>query len=322
MLPDTSAYPFTRRQLLSTLGGSSAALFLSHCKTLPTDATSVSLSKPRLPWSTVFKGEAKFDRLCVEAKKKSWANLPIGKRTVAVGKAICGTPYGNYTLEIDDRIESPSVNFDTMDCWTFYETSLAFSRMIKNPPSVWSREALLYYVELERYRDGKCTGNYLSRMHHLEEVFANNQQRGLGTNVTKSLGGLPVRRNVREMQSAWRYYRYLKNDQSLIPGIAKVEANVSALPVTYIPNSRVAGIESRLQDGDVIAIATKDSSGYTSHVGLAARDGATCRYMHATSVRSKGRQCLVDSRISVYLKQKSTNMGIIVFRPSEAPLIG
>tara|TARA_R110000850_G_scaffold125393_3_gene243787 strand:- start:565 stop:1533 length:969 start_codon:yes stop_codon:yes gene_type:complete len=322
MSPDNSALPFNRRQILCTLGGSGAALFLSHCKTLPTDTSSASLSKPRLPWSTVFKGEAKFDRLCAEAKRKNWANQPIGKRTVTVGKAICGTPYGNYTLEIHDHIESPCVNFDVKDCWTFYEGSLAFSRMIKNPSADWSREALLHYIELERYRHGKCNGNYLSRMHHLEEVFADNQRRGLGENVTKSLGGIPVRRNIREMQSAWRSYRYLRSDTSLIPGIAKVEAQVSALPVTYIPSSRVAGIESRLQDGDVIAIATKDSSGYTSHVGLASRDGSTCRYMHATSVRSKGRQCIVDSRISEYLRQKSSNMGIIVFRPSEAPLIG
>lgn len=319
MLPHSA--PATRRHALAAIGGSGAALLLSHCKTLPTETTSVSLSKPRLPWDTVFKGEAKFEWLKTEAKRKNWAALPIGERTTTVGKALCGIPYGNYTLEIDDRVESPSVNFLTMDCWTFYEISLAFARMIRNPPSTWSREALLHYVELERYRDGRCTGNYLSRMHHLEEVFADNEKRGLGENITPSLGGIPVRRNVREMQSAWRHYRYLKNDQSLIPGIAKVEADVSALPVTYIPNSRVAGIESRLQNGDVVAIATKDSSGYTSHVGLAARDGAACRYMHATSVRSKGRACVVDSRISEYLRQKSSNMGIIVFRPAEAPLI-
>tara|TARA_R110002096_G_scaffold283411_7_gene477504 strand:+ start:679 stop:1644 length:966 start_codon:yes stop_codon:yes gene_type:complete len=321
MFFDSSQAPLTRRQVFTALGGSSAAVFLSHCKTIPT-GTSGSFGKPRLPWSTVFRGEAKFDRLCAEAKRKNWANQPLSQRTVTVGKSICGTPYGNYTLEIHDHIESPSVNFETLDCWTFYETSLAFSRMIKNPTPVWSREALLYYIELERYRDGKCNGNYLSRMHHLEEVFANNEKRGLGTNVTKSLGGIPVRRNVREMQSAWRSYRYLKSDQSLIPGIAKVEAHVSALPVTYIPSTRVAGIESRLRDGDVIAIASQDPSGYTSHVGLAARDGSNCRFMHATSVNSKGRQCVVDSRISEYLRQKRSNMGIIVFRPAEAPLIG
>jgi hypothetical protein len=43
--------------------------------------------------------------------------------------------------------------------------------------------------------------------------------------------------------------------------------------------------------------------------------------MHATSSRGKGRCCVVDGRISQYLQEKSTNMGLIVFRPTEAPLL-
>ncbi len=312
----------SRRQFLDALGGAGAGMLLGACKTVPETPASVTLRQPRLPWATVFKGEAKFHLLCERARKEGWAKLPIGRRTATCGKALCGTPYGNYTLEIDDKVESPSVNFDALDCWTFYEAALAFARMVGNPPSLWSREAFLHYIELERYRGGRCDGSYLSRMHHLEEVFADSERRGLGRNVTASLGGVPVRRNIREMQSAWKSYRYLRNDPSLIPEMAKIEARVSALPVTYVPNARVAGIESRLEDGDVVAIATNWHSSYTSHVGLALRDGANCRYMHATSSRSKGRCCVVDDRISSYLKGKSTNMGIIVFRPGEAPLLG
>jgi hypothetical protein len=47
------------------------------------------------------------------------------------------------------------------------------------------------------------------------------------------------------------------------------------------------------------------------------RDGANCRFMHATSSRDKGRRCIVDRRISQYLAEKSDNMGLIVFRPYE-----
>jgi hypothetical protein len=179
---------------------------------------------------------------------------------------------------------------------------------------------LLHYIELERYRGGRCDGNYLSRMHHLEEVFSDNQRRGLGHNITRSLGGVPVRRNIREMQIAWRSYRYLRNNPSLRSGIARVESRVSNLSVTYIPKGRVSRIESQLQNGDVLAIACADSCGYTSHVGLALRDGSTCRFMHATSSRDKGRCCIVDRRISQYLGEKRDNMGLIVFRPSEAAL--
>ena len=314
----------SRRRFLQVLGGAAPVLIFPQCKTVPSEggSTGVTLRQPRLPWPVVFRGEAKFNRLCDQADKENWADRPIGERTVTAGKALCGTPYGNYTLEIDDKIESPSVNFDMLDCWTFYEASLAMARLVKNPPSLWSREAFLHYIELERYRDGRCTGSYLSRMHHLEEVFADNERRGLGRNPTASLGGVPVRRNIKEMQASWRSYRYLRNNPSLIPEMARIEARVSTLPVTYIPRSRVAGIESKLQDGDVLAVATDWHSSYTSHVGLAKRDGASCRFMHATSSRSKGRSCVVDGRISGYLQEKSSNMGLIVFRPSEAPLLG
>lgn len=97
---------------------------------------------------------------------------------------------------------------------------------------------------------------------------------------------------------------------------------MSRLPVTYIPRSRVAGIESRLQNGDVLAVAARDDTGYTSHVGLALRDGRHCRFMHATSSHDKGRRCIVDARISTYLNERNSHIGLIVFRPGDAPMMG
>ena len=315
--------PLSRRRALSLVGGTGAAVFLSHCRTVP-DGGSGVMRPPRLPWATVFKGEKKFNELCAQARRGNWSAKPIGERTTAFGKAMCGIPYVNYTLEIDDRIESPCVNFNGKDCWTYYETSLAMARMVKNPPSLWTKEALLHYIELERYRGGRCDGTYVSRMHHLEEVFADNQRRGLGTNVTASLGGIPLRRQVKYMQTqtAVRNSRYLRNNPSMTSDMARIEAEISRLPVSYIPKARVASIESKLQDGDILAIVSNWHSTYTSHVGLAKRGGSTCRFMHACSSRSKGRQCIVDSRISDYLREKRSNQGLIVFRPGEAPLIG
>jgi hypothetical protein len=271
----------------------------------------------RLPWNTVFKGENRFHALCDQAKANNWAALPLGERTTTVGKALLGTPYGNYTLEIDDHIESPSVNFNALDCWTFYEVSLAFARMVRTQPEPWTGADLLRYVEMERYRGGHCDGGYLSRMHQLEEVFYDNENRGLGRNETRSLGGVPIHRNVREMQIAWHHYRYLANNPSLVKGMAKVESRVSRLPVSYIPRAHVSGIESRIADGDVLAIVSADDSGYTSHVGLALRDGSNCRFMQATSRHDKGRCCIIDGRISHYLAEQSDHIGLIVFRPSE-----
>src|SRR6476660_9638690 len=82
-------------------------------------------AESRLPFGTVFKGQDQFNRLVAKAKAQNWKALPLGERTAAVGQALTGTRYKHYTLEIDNRIESPSVNFTGLDCWTFFETSLA-----------------------------------------------------------------------------------------------------------------------------------------------------------------------------------------------------
>src|SRR5919108_6503967 len=101
----------------------------------------------RLPFKTIFKGEPQFKRLVSLAKENNWKSLPIGERTAAVGQSLLGTRYKSYTLEIDNRIESPSVNFNGLDCWTFFETSLAFARMLNEPEQNWTPTTLLRYIE-------------------------------------------------------------------------------------------------------------------------------------------------------------------------------
>ena len=271
--------------------------------------------KCRLPMSVIFKGEKKFDLLVKQATGENWAALPIGERTARVGRALLGTPYVNYTLEIHDRIESPSVNLQALDCWTFYEVSLAFARMLRVKEGDYRPVDLLALVEMERYRHGRCDGSYLSRMHFLEEVFADNQSRGLSTNPTKALGGKRLSREIHEMTTAWKSYRYLRNNPSLLPTMAVIQKKVSALPVYHIPRSQVASAERHIQTGDIIAITCKDSSSYTSHVGIAVRKSDGVHFMHATSRRSAGRKVILDVRISKYLRGSDDRYGIVIYRP-------
>src|SRR5437870_861454 len=80
-----------------------------------------------LPMRTVFKGQDRFQQLVVRAKAENWKALPIGQRTAAVGQAMVGTPYRSLTLEIDNRVESPSVNF------TGHDRSLVRIRRLLRP---------------------------------------------------------------------------------------------------------------------------------------------------------------------------------------------
>src|SRR5947199_678257 len=272
-----------------------------------------------LPMSRVFKGQDRFEQLIIRAKAEDWKSLPIGERTAAVGRAMVGTPYRSYTLEVDNRVESPSVNFTGLDCWTFFETALAFARMLDEPETNWTPTQLLRYIEIDRYRHAQCTGDYLSRLHYLEDWLYDNDRRGLVSDLTRSLGGVSVPHSAREMTNGWRHYRYLVHNRGLLRPLAEMEAEVSLRPLYEIPKRRVAAIESRLRSGDIIGIVSRDgrhtSIHATSHVGLALRgaDGPL-HFMHAPAPHNYGR-VVIDTGLPNYLYRYSSDTGILVARP-------
>ena len=274
-------------------------------------------AEDRLPWTTVFRGQLEFDRLVQRAEKGNWSALPIGERTATVGQALLGTPYQSYTLEIDDRIEAASANFTGVDCWTFFEISLAFARMIAEPRIQWTPQNFLHYIEKDRYRGGKCTGNYLSRLHYLEDWALDNQRRGWVVNLTPQLGGVRVHHQANEMTHGWKDYRYLRSNPSLIPALTLMENRVTQIPMACIPIRKVQAAEKKIKNGDILCIVSKDYGTYvsTSHVGLALRaaDGSV-HFMHASSPRNFGK-VIVDDELSRYLKRYSTDVGIMVVRP-------
>ncbi len=270
-----------------------------------------------LPFEVVFKGQQKFEAVLARAKPQAerLRAAGIGERTVWFGQMLTGTPYKGFTLEIHDRIEAPSANFDGLDCWTFFEVSLALARMSALPSEQWTSAQLLKFIEIDRYWGGRCDGSYLSRLHYLEDWAADNQKRGLVRDLTADLGGIAVRNAAREMTVAWKSYRYMASSAANREAIAKHEAGLRARPLTMIPLEKVPAAESQLRDGDIISIVSRDGSAYaTSHVGLALRQRGELRFMHASSPRNHGK-VLIDSRLSDYLRRYKTHAGIMVARP-------
>ena len=270
-----------------------------------------------LPMSTVFVGRDRFEARVRQLRPvaEKVRALPIGDRVAWFGQVFLGTPYKGFTLEIDDRIEAPSVNLLGLDCWTFFETALAFARMIEEPAEQWTPETLLRYIEMDRYWGGECDGTYLSRLHYLEHWLHDNARRGLVRDLTRSLGGISVPNSAIEMTHNWEKYRYMRNNPHLRAGIADLEARLRRQPLTMIPKSRVRGIEDRLRDGDIIGIVGRDGDSYgTSHVGIAIRkDGVLC-LMHASAPRNFGK-VVIEARLSDYLEKYRSHAGILVGRP-------
>jgi hypothetical protein len=93
-------------------------------------ATSLAGAAEHLPQKRSFLGVDRFQRLVALAIAGNWRAQPMGQRVALFGQAMLGTKYVGWTLEIDDHIESPSVNFLGLDCWTFFETALGLARMI------------------------------------------------------------------------------------------------------------------------------------------------------------------------------------------------
>jgi len=267
-----------------------------------------------LPFDTVFKGRAQFDRIVGVGDQLT--PLPLGDRVATIGKLLTGTPYKSYTLEIDDRIEAPSVNLSGLDCWTLFEVSLAFARMFDEPRENWTPQTMLRYIELDRYRGGDCDGTYLSRLHYLEEWLSDNDRRGLIKDLTRELGGIRGAHAAREMTVGWRSYRYMRNNPDLRTAIAEMEGRISRTPLYYIPKSKVAAIEPRLRNGDIIGICSHDGRLIgTSHVGLAYRThDNVLHFLHASAPRNHGK-VILDSRLSTYLYRYRSHAGILVARP-------
>ena len=267
-----------------------------------------------LPRNLTFKGKDRYARIMARARAEQWHRLPIGPRMARIGRAFLGVPYVGHTLEIDDRIESPSVNCDGLDCWTFFECVLGMARQLERSPST-DPDGLLREIEWTRYRGGHCHGHYLDRIHYLNEWFIDNEARGNVKDVTRSLPGAERLRGrqSREMTEFWKSYRYLRADPSLVPELAASEASITALPVWYLPAAQAAAVEPLLADGDIAGIVTRSQGVVCSHVGLISRD-ETGRplFLHASR---NFRKITTENSLSTYLRTYRSHAGVIIVRP-------
>ncbi len=268
-----------------------------------------------LPDSVVFVGKSKFESLVNKGIEGKWSELPIGERTVKVGLALVGTPYKNFTLELSDRVETPCVNMLGMDCWTFFETSLGTARVLKMTPNPTPGD-LLKVVEMDRYRGGRCTGIFTSRLHQLEDWLYDNQRRGLVKDVTPSLpGARQIHRDVEDMAPMGKKIPQFRANPSLIPVMAGIEQKLTERGIWYVPKAKVPAAEKFLKDGDIICIVSNWPHDYTSHVGLAYRDSnGVLRFLHASK---NHHEVTIDERLSDYLNSHTTQAGIMVARPND-----
>ncbi|WP_339652963.1 N-acetylmuramoyl-L-alanine amidase-like domain-containing protein [uncultured Maribacter sp.] len=233
----------------------------------------------------------------------------FGETLVSVGKTFIKTPYVANTLEIGDT-ETLVVNLQGLDCTTFVENVLAFSKLLQQKDLLF--DAFIKNLEAIRYKDGALDG-YASRLHYFSEWIANNAEKGLLKNITGEIGGAEITKDINFMSTHRDLYPFLADDANF----KKIKASENYLnrqAICVLTQDKIAEKEHLIQSGDIIALATSINGLDVTHTGIATREkDGRIHLLHA----STGSMEVEVSKLPLvdYLKGIKSNTGIMVARP-------
>ena len=244
------------------------------------------------------------------AVSKNLSDKPINEIISEIGKSFLNTEYEAFTLEKEGK-EQLVIHLTGLDCTTFLENTLTLSRCIKAQKITFED----YQKELTfiRYRHGKLNG-FPSRLHYFSDWIYNNTRKGIVKDVTKDIGGEPIKFNVFFMSKNPDKYKHLTESPEFIPIIAKQERAVNKREYYYIPKEKVELIESKIRNGDLIAITTNLKGLDIGHVGIAVKESdGRIHFLHAPLSGSKVQ--ISEKPLPEYLASVRKHTGIIVLRP-------
>jgi hypothetical protein len=232
----------------------------------------------------------------------------ISDLMLKVGSFFLETPYVAHTLEIGE--EQLVINLREMDCTTFAEYCLAISRTIKSDKQTFDKFAS--ELQLIRYRNGHIDG-YPSRLHYFCDWIFNNAHANLVKDMSEEIAQTPFPKQINFMSSHPDSYKQLKDSIALVEAIAAQEKLISARKMFFIPETKIAELESKLMDGDIVGITTGIEGIAIQHVGILIRKEGRIHLMHASSKAEK--VVVSDLTLEEYLLNSNTASGIMVARP-------
>jgi hypothetical protein len=262
-----------------------------------------------------FKGTETFDRILAKALDQKWETLPIGQCMGKIAMELEGIPYVAFTLELDKDKEVCAVNFNGLDCVTFFEDTLNFARMLKKGGR--TPQDLLKEVTFTRYRGGKL-GDFTSRLHYTTDWFYDNEKKGVVKLIDADLPGAEdFTQKVGIMSEKPKNYRQLKAHPEMVPTIARFEDQINSRTLKYIPLNKLEETQSHLQTGDIVGITTTEKGIDIAHTGLVFVDEKKVpHFMDASSSKSKMKVTLEKGPISKDLDY-GKNTGAMFARPLE-----
>ncbi len=253
------------------------------------------------------------------ASRERLDTLPIGAAIARVGGWFVGAPYRPGTLE-EPGAEHLVINLREFDCVTFVENVLALVRFARHDgaaalaDSAAAKARYASYLTALRYRDGRLDG-YASRLHYFSEWLADHERRGFLHVQGDELGADTDRRPITFMTAHATAYRQLA-DPAERAAIAAIERRLSAAPARrFVPKDRIAEIEDRIADGDLLAMTSTLEGLDVVHVGIAVRRNGRVHLLNAPLV---GRSVEVSALpLPAHLAERPRQAGVMVARVLE-----
>jgi hypothetical protein len=233
--------------------------------------------------------------------------LPFAQLVVETGKTWIGTPYVAHTL---DKLptEQLVVNLRELDCTTYLESMLAIGMAVKQQDS--SFQNYTHHLQQIRYRKGEING-YGSRLHYFSDWLYENEKQGSLKVITAQLGGKALPKPINFMSTHREAYPALKNEDSFTQ-IGQIEKEINNRPLLYIPKTEVSRIESKLKEGDIIAITTSIKGLDVVHVGFAVVQNNRIHLLHASLDEKK--VVISKKPLAEYLLGNKNQSGIMIAR--------
>ncbi len=243
------------------------------------------------------------------AVSQKLSELPINDVLTEIGKTFLGLDYEAATLEKGDT-EQLVIHLTGLDCYTFFESSLVFSRCIKKGDANFET----YQKELTniRYRNG-VIDQYPSRLHYASDWLIDNEKRGNVKDVTKEIGGVEYKKKIDFMSTHINSYKQLKNNPSFVEAIIATENEMNSRTYYYVPQNDIECIEENIHNGDIILITASAKGLDISHTGMAIMmEDGRIHFMHAPIAGKKLE--ITEKPLADYIKSHDRHTGIMVAR--------
>lgn len=205
------------------------------------------------------------------------------------------------------------MNLSEVDCTTFVEyLSAALLSRTENPDA--NDSIMQRFVQAIRYYGG-VRGNYATRKHYFTDWIRDNVKQGMMIDITETCADAVRRKKVLNFMSTHASsYPMLKSSPELVEQIKKIETEISAKEISYIPTSKIIKNYSLLQEGDIVAFVTSTAGLDVQHVGFVWRPDPNVRpqLFHASS--DKGKVIITNATVGDYAYEAKNCIGIKIVR--------